>query len=174
MISKHKHLALVFVTLPILGSCSKESAREVILPVTELTGGGGVGNGDGWQSVGLVGSRPALSLFANGQPLLVLTCQGVSMKFQARGFKPKQAWPQPDMRVRIGTTLRSGSPDVRNIGDQVAYEIDFRIADDVLNEIRENALIVVEFYGQTQSALPIPEDQAEFLLIVAPRWRHPV
>ena len=160
MVSKHIRLAIIFMVLPILGSCSKEAPREIILPVTDFTATGGVGNGDGWQSVGSVASRPALSLYVSGRPLMVITCKVVSINLQVRGFEPKQAWPQPDMLVRFGTTLRNGSPDVRNIGNQVAYEIDFRIADDVLKEIRESTPIIVEFNGQTRSALPIPADQA--------------
>lgn len=141
-------------------ACAQQKPTEVLVPVTEMVAAGGPGNGEGWASVGSVGIRPALSLYQGGRPILVLTCRGFSTQVQVRGLEPKQAWPQPDMVIRFGQTLRTGSPDVRNIGDQVAYELDFRIADDVLEAIRSTAPIIVEFNDQTRSAAPIPGDEA--------------
>jgi hypothetical protein len=125
-----------------------------------MVAAGGAGNGEGWNSVGSAEIRPALSLYEGGRPMLVLTCTGVRTEVQARGFEPKQAWPQPDLVIRFGATTRTGSPDLRNIGNQVAYEIGFRIADDVLDAIESNEPLVVEFNSQTRPAPPIPDEQA--------------
>lgn len=157
---KLERLAVLAVALGVLGGCSADKPAEVLVPVTDLVAAGGPGNGEGWNSVGSTETRPALSLYENGRPMLVLTCEGTSTRVHARGFEPKQAWPQPDMIIRFGTTSRTGSPDVRNIGNQVAYEVGFRIADDVLDAIHSSAPIEVDFNGQTRSALAIPGDQA--------------
>lgn len=160
MTSRLAQLAFLAVVLVVPGACSGDEPIGVLVPVTDMVAAGGPGNGEGWNSVGSTELRPALSLYEDGRPMLVLTCKGVSTEVQARGFEPKQAWPQPDLVIRFGITSRTASPDVRNIGNQVAYEIGFRIADDVLAAIQSNAPIVVEFDGQTRPAPPIPDDQA--------------
>ena len=159
MISKVALSAVLTVVLPILGACSDDRPNELRVPVADMVAASPA-NGEGWNSAGSIDDRPALSLYEDGRPMLVLTCQGTGTTVHARGFEPKQAWPQPDMLIRFGTTSRTGSPDVRNVGDQVAYEINFRIADDILDAIRSGAPIIVEFNGQTRSALPIPDEQA--------------
>lgn len=160
MTLKLAQMTFLSVVLLATGACSGDEPTGLLVPVTEMVAAGGPGNGEGWNSVGSTENRPALSLYEGGRPMLVLTCNGVSTKVQARGFEPKQAWPQPDLVIRFGTTTRTGSPDVRNIGNQVAFEIGFRIADDVLEAIQSNAPIVVEFNSQTRPATPIPDDQA--------------
>ena len=163
MMNASMQLACVLLPVaafPILAACADQEPTRALVPVEELVAAGGPGSQDGWFSVGSVQERPALSLYADGRPMLVLTCSGIQTKVQARGFEPKQAWPQPDMVVRFGATSRSASPDVRNIGDQVAYELSFRISDDVMEAIRTGASIIVEFSGQSRTTQPIPEDQA--------------
>lgn len=142
------------------GGCSDEEPTGVLVPANDMVAAGTPGNGDGWDSVGSTETRPALSLYDGGLPMLVLTCKGVITEVQARGFEPKQAWPQPDLVIRFGNTTRTGSPDVRNIGNQVAYEIGFPIADDVLDALQSSAPIVAEFNGESRPTLPIPDDQA--------------
>lgn len=160
MTLKLAQMTFLSVVLLATGACSGDEPTGVLVPVTDMVAAGGAGNLEGWNSAGSTETRPALSLYEGGRPMLVLTCEGLGTEVQVRGFEPKQAWPQPDLVIRFGTTTRAGSPDVRNIGNQVAYEISFRIADDVLDAIQSNAPIVVEFNGQTRPSLPIPDDQA--------------
>jgi hypothetical protein len=117
------------------------------------------GSRDGWTPVGSAATRPALSLYQQGAPVLVLTCKGVSTEVQVRGLEPKQAWPQPDLTLSFGSATRTRSPDVRNVGDQVAYEIAFALADDVLDQIAAGAPLSVEFNGQRRDFTTIPETE---------------
>lgn len=146
--------------LTILAACAEQAPTAAAIPVMEMTLAGGPGNGEGWIALGSTPDRPALSLYEKGRPVLVLTCEGTQTQVQARGFEPKQAWPQPVMVIRFGDTSRSASPDVRNIGSQVAYELDFRIADDVTGAIRSAAPLVVDFNDQSRTLQPIPGDLA--------------
>ncbi len=130
-----------------------------LLPVADMVSAGGPGNGEGWTPVGSVTDRPALSLYENRHPIMVLTCEGVQTAVQVRGLQPKQAWPQPPLTVQFGTATRTKVPDVRNIGEQVAYDIKFPIADDVLEQIGANAPITVAFNGQSRTFPPFPDDR---------------
>lgn len=157
---------LLVSALPWLAACA-EQAEQVdqaptapVIPVTDMTAASGPGNGDGWIALGSTPGRPALSLYEDRRPVLVLTCEGMQMHVQARGFEPRQAWPQPVMVVRFGDASRSAAPDVRNIGTQIAYELEFRIADDVTGAIRKSAPVIVDFNDQSRTLRPIPEDQA--------------
>lgn len=152
-------LAIIGV-VGLLSACSDTASRESPAIDAEVTTNVGLGTGGGWDSVGSIEARPALSLYESGRPTVVLTCEGTSTRVQVRGFEPKQAWPQPELIIRFGGTTRAETPDVRNIGDQVAYEIEFQIADDVLEPIRSGAPLRVEFDSQTRSVDPIPQNQA--------------
>lgn len=135
------------------------SPARRLMPVADIVSAGGQGNGEGWTPVGSVAERPALSLYENRRPVLVLTCEGVQTAMQVRGLDPEQAWPQPPLTVRFGTAARTKVPDVRNIGEQVAYDIRFPIADDVLEQIGANGPMAVEFNGQSRTFLPFSDDQ---------------
>jgi len=71
-----------------------------------------------------------------------------------------QAWPQPDLTVRFGSATRVMSPDVRNLGKQVAYEMQFWIVDDVLDQIAAGAPIRVDFNAQSRTFHPVPRGQS--------------
>ncbi len=88
-----------------------------------------------------------------------MACQGTQTRVQVRGLQPQQAWPQPDLTLRFGTATRTVNPDVRNIGSQVAYEVQFSIADDVLDQLAAGAPISVDFNAQRRTFEPIPEEQ---------------
>lgn len=146
--------------LPVLTACAEQAPTAAAVPVAEMSVAGGPSNGDGWIALGSTHERPALSLYENRRPVLVLTCDGIQTRVQTRGFEPKQAWPQPVMVIRFGDASRSASPDVRNIGSQVAYEVDFPIADDVIGAIRNAAPLVVDFNDQSKALKPIPANLA--------------
>lgn len=133
-------------------------AGQVQMPVDDIVQAGGVGVPTAWTAVGSSRMRPALSYYEDGGPMMVLTCQGVTTNVRVRGFAPKQAWPQPDMTIRLGAITRLASPDVRNIGTQVAYEFGFAIADEVLQQIGAAAPIHVDFDGQRR-AFPSPPEE---------------
>lgn len=147
----------------LLAACSEEPiqtpAVSAPMPVRDMI----VGNGPtetGWTPIGATASRPALSLYELRRPTMVITCEGMMIQVQVRGFEPKQAWPQPELRVMFGSAVRTAVPDVRNIGEQVAYETKFRIADDVLSEISAGAPISADFGEQTKTFLAMPGDLA--------------
>ena len=143
----------------LLGACSEEPRQTapVVVPVADMVGGSGPTE-TGWTPIGTTASRPALSLYEYRRPTLVITCEGMSIHVQVRGFEPKQAWPQPELRLTFGAAVRAAVPDVRNIGEQVAYETSFRIADDVLSEISAGAEISADFSEQTKTFLAVPDE----------------
>ena len=68
-------------------------------------------NGGQSASPGSTTARPALvySELAEGRsdqwrPRIVLTCSGVTTSVQVRGIRPRQAWPQPAVQMRLGDT----------------------------------------------------------------------
>lgn len=135
-----------------------DNAPQVRMPVKDIVQAGEGVALTTWTAVGSNRTRPALSYFEVGRPAMVLTCEGVSISVQVRGFTPKQAWPQPEMMIRLGGVTRSASPDVRNIGTQVAYEFHFGIADEVLQQIAVSAPITVDFNGETRTFPSPPDD----------------
>ncbi len=156
----------VFVTVIMTLGCSQkppEAVRpSVILPVDTLTHASR-DIARGWDTAGSTDARPALTYWGDNRPTLVLTCRGISTMVQVRGLEPKQAWPQPPLEIRFGDTVRSKVPDVRNIGDQVAFETSFGIADAVLDRISDGSAIVVSFNNQS-ATFPAPpaEDRRLF------------
>jgi hypothetical protein len=109
---------------------------------------GGDHSATGWTTTGSIPSRPALVHLDTGQPTLVLTCQQVSTTVQVRGLQPEQAWPQSSLSLAFGDIERSYVPDVRNVGDQIAFEGSFQISDEVLAAISNREPIRVRFSGQ--------------------------
>lgn len=156
----HSAILLLASGLPILAACADPSPNTVAVPVRDMTTARGPGNGDGWIALGSTPDRPALSLYGKQRPIMVLTCEGTQTQVQVRGLVPMQAWPQPDMVVRFGDVSRRASPDLRNIGEQVAYELSFRISDDVIGAIRKAEPISVAFNDQSQTLQPVPGDKA--------------
>ena len=157
-------LGLLLLTGLFAGTPSSEpeqagdATRRIQMPVQDIVQMGGPGGPVAWTAVGSSRARPALSYYEGGRPMMVLTCQDVSTHVQVRGFTPKQAWPQQEMMIRLGEVTRSASPDVRNIGTQVAYEFRFGIADDVLRQLAVSAPIAVDFDGQSRTFPSPPDD----------------
>lgn len=127
-------------------------------PSDDIVQAGGRVASSAWTAVGSNQTRPALSYYEADRPAMVLTCEDTSINVQVRGFTPKQAWPQPEMMIRLGYVTRAASPDVRNIGAQVAYEFQFGIADEVLQQIAVSAPITVDFNGETRTFPSPPDD----------------
>lgn len=133
----------------------QSSARPVQMPVRDIVH---IEGPEGWSAIGSFPHRPALSLYEHQRPVVVLTCQDTSIHVQIRGLAPAQAWPQPEMTLQFGQARRSATPDVRNIGDQVAYEMRFPIADQVLEPISQGLPMSVSFNGQTRTYPTLSED----------------
>ena len=150
-----------------MAACAPENSPAaatppaIAFPVFDITGAGGAGNTEGWNAVGSTSDRPALTFYENARPALILACNGTQMKVQVRGFTPKQAWPQPELTIRTGAALRAETPDVRNIGDQVAYEVGFAIADEVLALMSGGGPVAIEFNNQNRTFANIPAVQAK-------------
>ncbi|WP_374390375.1 hypothetical protein [Brevundimonas sp.] len=102
-----------------------------------------------------------MSLYEFRRPSMIMVCEGMSLRVQVRDFEPKQAWPQPELSIAFGAVERSAVPDVRNIGEQVAYEISFRIADDVLDQISAGSPIEARFNDQSKAFLATPKAEAQ-------------
>lgn len=155
-------IGMLLVELLIWGSAEptglSEASHQVQMPVNDIVQASGHVASTEWTAVGSNRTRPALSYYEAGRPAMVLTCERVSTNVQVRGFTPKQAWPQPELVIRFGDVMRSASPDVRNIGTQVAYEFDFSIADDVLRQIAVSSPITVDFNGETRTFPSPPDD----------------
>ena len=144
--------------VPVEPTGPSDDDHQVQMPVNDIVQAGGRVAATAWTAVGSNRTRPALSYYEAGRPAMVLTCEGNSTNVQVRGFTPKQAWPQPEMMIRLGDVTRSASPDVRNIGTQVAYEFHFGIADEVLQQIAVSAPITVDFNGETRTFPSPPDD----------------
>lgn len=156
----------VFLTVMLTFGCREKPPEPVrsavILPVETLTHTSR-NIASSWDTAGSTDARPTLIYWADSRPTLILTCQYISTHVQVRGLEPEQAWPQPTLEIRFGDTVRSKVPDVRNIGNQVAFETSFGIADAVLDRISEGSAIVVSFNNQT-ATFPVPpaEDRRLF------------
>ena len=90
-------------------------------------------------------------------PQVMLVCEGLSMTAIVRGFSPRDAWPQPEMDLRVGDVVRTGSPRVKGEADDPALEYAFSIADEILEPLAHGASIAFTFDGQTISAPTISE-----------------
>ncbi|NSX34700.1 helix-turn-helix transcriptional regulator [Brevundimonas vesicularis] len=90
-------------------------------------------------------------------PQIMLVCEGLSMTAIVRGFSPHDAWPQPEMDLRVGDVVRTGSPRVKGEADDPALEYAFSIADEILEPLAQGAPIAFTFDGQTISAPTISE-----------------
>jgi hypothetical protein len=154
-------LAMYLILATTTVACTDPAPQEVQTglqsPVFEMTQ---LSTGDhsvtGWTAIGSLKSRPALIHIETGQPTLILTCERTSTTTQIRGFVPMQAWPQPSVRLSFGDVGRSFVPDVRNIGDQVAFESSFPISDDVLEAVAAGKPVRASFSGETMEFPPPP------------------
>lgn len=91
-------------------------------------------------------------------PQVMLVCEGLSMTAIVRGFSPRDAWPQPEMDLRVGeAVVRTGSPRVKGEADDPALEYAFSIADEILEPLAQGASIAFTFDGQIISAPTISE-----------------
>lgn len=116
----------------------------------------------GWLSPTLA-SKPSLIMSSQGQPLLVLMCEGTQIQFQVRGFVAAQQWPQPQLTLALGSVTRSKLPDLRLIGDETGVSISFDIADSVLGAISRGEPLRATFNGQEKNYAPPPEElRSEF------------
>ncbi|MDB5420100.1 MAG: hypothetical protein JWR59_47 [Brevundimonas sp.] len=162
----------VFLTVMLTLGCSEKPPEPVqspvILPVETLTQASR-NIASSWDTAGSTDARPALVYWADNRPTLILTCRDISIHIQVRGLEPEQAWPQPTLEVRFGDTVRSKVPDVRNIGNQVAFETSFAIADAVLDRISEGSAIVVSFNNQSAT---FPAPSAEDRRLFSQRCAH--
>lgn len=117
----------------------------LLLPIMPLEGAAK------WDIAGMTPSRPAISYYEEGKPSLVMTCSGTQTTVQVRGFTAAQKWPQPTMSLKFGTATRSANPDLRMIGDQTAFELQFAISDPVLLALKNGAPLVAMYNGKSRS-----------------------
>ena len=106
-----------------------------------------------WQSP-TTADRPSLALYGK-KPLIVLMCEHGRMKLHARDFAVVQQWPQPELTFLVGDVRRTKRPDLRMIGEDTGFEIEFPVADSVLNAIDSGQTLKAEYNGQTKQ-YPLP------------------
>ena len=104
-----------------------------------------------WDIAGMTTTRPAISYYEEGKPSFIMTCSGTQTTVQVRGFTAAQKWPQPAMSLKFGTATRSANPDLRMIGDQTAFEIQFAISDPVLLALKNGAPLVATYNGNSRT-----------------------
>ncbi|MDM0022508.1 hypothetical protein [Variovorax saccharolyticus] len=111
-----------------------------------------------WSTAGMTADRPALSYFASGDTRFVMTCHQIGdMRFHVKGFAAAQRWPQSALTVSFGEVERTKRPDLRLIGDRTSFEIEFAIADSVLESIARGLPVKARFDEQEQ-LFPVPPE----------------
>lgn len=104
-----------------------------------------------WDIAGMTPTRPAISYYEEGKPSFIMTCSSTQTTVQVRGFTTAQRWPQPARSLSFGTATRSANPDLRMIGDQTAFEIQFAISDPVLLALKNGAPLVATYNGNSRT-----------------------
>jgi len=137
----------------------KSKATDVPLPATN-----GVGAGSHWRVMSSSSRVPAITyLVPSSQspgsytPMVILSCESVSISVSVRGFNPANSWPQPALETRIGSVDRFGSPKVSAAGEKPMLGYGFAIADEVLEPLALGEPISFKFNGTSMDVPIIPE-----------------